>query len=46
MLLSYGFMNAEEGERVLKVCKEKNIGTTIMKSATGLLEAKQHQLNQ
>ncbi len=38
MLLSYGFLNAEEGERVLKVCKEKNIGTTIMKSATGLME--------
>ena len=38
MLLSYGFLNAEEGERVLKVCKEKNIGTTIMKSATGLIE--------
>jgi predicted aldo/keto reductase-like oxidoreductase len=38
MLLSYGFMNKEEGERVLKVCKEKNIGTTIMKSATGLIE--------
>lgn len=38
MLLSYGFVNADEGERVLKVCKEKNIGTTIMKSATGLLE--------
>jgi aryl-alcohol dehydrogenase-like predicted oxidoreductase len=37
MLLSYGFLNAEEGERVLKVCKEKNIGTTIMKSATGLM---------
>jgi len=38
MLLSYGFLNAEEGERVLKVCKEKNIGTTIMKSATGMME--------
>ena len=38
MLLSYGFVNAEEGERVLKVCKDKNIGTTIMKSATGLME--------
>ena len=38
MLLSYGFLNAEEGERILKVCKEKNIGTTIMKSATGLME--------
>jgi predicted aldo/keto reductase-like oxidoreductase len=38
MLFSYGFINAEEGERVLKVCKEKHIGTTIMKSATGLME--------
>ena len=38
MLLSYSFLNAEEGERVLKVCKEKNVGTTIMKSATGLME--------
>ena len=38
MLLSYGFVNADEGERVLKVCKEKNIGTTIMKSATGIME--------
>ncbi|MEN8005758.1 MAG: aldo/keto reductase [Candidatus Krumholzibacteriota bacterium] len=38
MLLSYGFLNAEEGERVLQVCKEKNIGTTIMKSATGMME--------
>ena len=38
MLLSYGFLNAEEGERVLKACKDKNIGTTIMKSATGLME--------
>jgi aryl-alcohol dehydrogenase-like predicted oxidoreductase len=38
MLLSYGFINAEEAERVLKVCKDKNIGTTIMKSATGLME--------
>jgi len=38
MLLSYGFVNKDEGERVLKACKDKNIGTTIMKSATGLLE--------
>jgi predicted aldo/keto reductase-like oxidoreductase len=37
MLLAYGFVNAEEGERVLKACKEKNVGTTIMKSATGLI---------
>ena len=38
MLLSYGFVNKDEGERVLKVCKANNVGTTIMKSMTGLLE--------
>ncbi len=38
MLLSYGFVNKDEGERVLKACKAKNVGTTIMKSATGILE--------
>ncbi len=38
MLLSYGFTNQEEGENILKVCKDKDIGTTIMKSVTGLLE--------
>ena len=27
-----------EGERVLAACKEKNVGTTIMKSATGIIE--------
>jgi len=38
MLLSYGFLNKEEGERVLAACKARNVGTTIMKSATGLVE--------
>ena len=38
MLLSYGFVNADEGGKVLKACKDKNIGTTIMKSATGMME--------
>jgi len=38
MLLSYGFINKDEGERVLAACKAKNVGTTIMKSATGLVE--------
>jgi uncharacterized protein len=37
MLLSYGFVNKDEGERVLKACKANNVGTTIMKSATGLI---------
>lgn len=38
MLLVYNFMKAEEGERVLKACKEKNIGTTDMKVKAGRLE--------
>ncbi len=37
MLLVYNFMNSEEGERVLAACKEKNIGTTAMKTSPGLL---------
>ncbi|MCP4601938.1 MAG: twin-arginine translocation signal domain-containing protein [Proteobacteria bacterium] len=38
MLLVYNHLNKEEGERVLKACKEKNIGTTCMKACAGLLE--------
>jgi predicted aldo/keto reductase-like oxidoreductase len=38
MLLVYNFMNQEEGEKVLATCKEKNIGTTIMKASPGRLE--------
>jgi len=34
---SFLFMNKEEGERVLAACKEKNIGTTAMKTSPGLL---------
>jgi predicted aldo/keto reductase-like oxidoreductase len=35
MLFSYNFMNFEEPERVLALAKEKNIGTTAMKTAPG-----------
>ena len=38
MLIVYNFMKTEEGERVLKACKEKNIGTTCMKAYPGTLE--------
>ncbi len=38
MLLVYNYLNSEEGERVLKACKEKNIGTTAMKVKAGLLK--------
>jgi predicted aldo/keto reductase-like oxidoreductase len=38
MLLSYNFMNKEEGERVLWACREKNIGTTCMKAAPGAIK--------
>jgi predicted aldo/keto reductase-like oxidoreductase len=37
MLLVYNFMNREPGEKVLAACKEKNIGTTAMKTAPGVL---------
>ena len=37
MLLSYNFMLKEEAERALAVCKEKNIGTTAMKSSPGVI---------
>ena len=37
-LMSYNFMNKDEAERVLKACKEKNVGTTAMKTAPGVLE--------
>jgi len=38
MLLSYNFMNQQEGEKVLAVCKARNVGTTGMKMAPGVLE--------
>lgn len=38
MLLVYNFLNKEEGERVLAACKEKNIGTTAMKTAPGKIK--------
>jgi len=37
MLLIYNFMNKKEAERVLAACKEKNIGTTAMKTSPGLI---------
>jgi len=38
MLLSYNFMNQEEGEKVLACCKANDVGTTGMKMAPGVLE--------
>jgi predicted aldo/keto reductase-like oxidoreductase len=38
MLLSYNFMNREEGEKVLAACKQRNIGTTGMKMTPGFIE--------
>ena len=37
MLLIYNFMNSKEGEKVLAVCKKKNVGTTAMKTNPGVL---------
>jgi predicted aldo/keto reductase-like oxidoreductase len=38
MLLVYNFLNKEEGEKVLDACKQKNIGTTAMKTAPGKIK--------
>jgi predicted aldo/keto reductase-like oxidoreductase len=32
VLLVYNFLQKEMGERILKACKEKNVGTTLMKT--------------
>lgn len=37
MLLSYNFLNKDEAEKVLKVCKKNNIGTTAMKTCPGII---------
>jgi predicted aldo/keto reductase-like oxidoreductase len=37
MLLVYNFMNEKAGNTILKTCKEKNVGTTAMKTAPGVL---------
>jgi predicted aldo/keto reductase-like oxidoreductase len=38
MLVAYGFMNQQRGDRVLAACKANNIGTTAMKVSPGKLE--------
>lgn len=38
MLLIYNFMNREAGDKILAACKKKNIGTTAMKTAPGVLK--------
>lgn len=38
MLLVYNFMNKDAAERVLAACKQKNIGTTAMKSSPGIIQ--------
>jgi predicted aldo/keto reductase-like oxidoreductase len=37
MLFVYNFMNSEQGDRILAACKSNDVGTTIMKSAPGVL---------
>jgi len=38
MLVAYGFINQEKGDRVLAACKANNVGTTAMKVSPGRLE--------
>ncbi|MFZ5516154.1 MAG: aldo/keto reductase [Candidatus Zhuqueibacterota bacterium] len=37
MLFIYNFMNRDAGEKILAACKNKNIGTTAMKTSPGVL---------
>ena len=37
MLFVYNFMNSEQGDQILAACKANDVGTTIMKSAPGVL---------
>ncbi|MCF7885056.1 MAG: aldo/keto reductase [Candidatus Marinimicrobia bacterium] len=37
MLLVYNFMNSKAGDRIIKACKENNVGTTAMKTSPGVL---------
>jgi predicted aldo/keto reductase-like oxidoreductase len=37
MLFVYNFMNGEQGDQILAACKANDVGTTIMKSAPGVL---------
>lgn len=41
MLMVYNFMNFEEAENVLAVCKEKNIGTVAMKTSPGMIKVEE-----
>jgi len=37
MLFVYNFMNSDQGDQILAACKANDVGTTIMKSAPGVL---------
>ena len=37
MLLVYNFLNREDGDRIVEACKTNDVGTTVMKSAPGIL---------
>jgi predicted aldo/keto reductase-like oxidoreductase len=39
MLFVYNFMNSEQGDQILAACKAIDVGTTIMKSAPGVLHS-------
>ena len=45
MLLVHNFLKSDEGERVLSICKEKNIGTTCMKANAGKLKVEPFDRN-
>ena len=42
MLFVYSFLNQAQGEKVLAACKQKNIGTTAMKTTPGIIKEIPH----
>ncbi len=38
LLMVYNFMNREEAEKIIAVCKKRGVGTTAMKTRPGVLE--------
>jgi predicted aldo/keto reductase-like oxidoreductase len=46
MLFIYNFMNRESGDKILKACKENNVGATAMKTSPGVLKVDDYNSDQ
>lgn len=46
MLLIYNFMNQEAGNNIIEACKQKNVGTSAMKTSPGILKVDDYNPDQ